>query len=310
MGVIEKITDKGQTAHLIASTAYGTCDTAAATASKVVTLTNSAVFDDNYLITGVTIHVKFTNSNTHATPTLKVGTATAKDIKAYGTTKPGTSTTASWYAGSVVSFTYDGTYWQMNDFKMDTDTNTDTWRNVKVDGTEILGTATNTGALNLASGNGISLTNNSGTVTIDGTENTSVSGTTLEISSLNWANYNNRDLLWENDAPTSIFAEQTVVVLNMSDYEEIVIDYYGHIGQGSIYSVSTPTSTPSTTLCRMGYTTNIIYQRTYTINTADNEITFNAGRFYTQYNSGTWGGSENNECVPVRIWGWNPPHLT
>ena len=42
---------------------------------------------------------------------------------------------------------------------------TDTWRNVKVDGTEILGTATNTGALDLVKGNGLELTNSSGAVT-------------------------------------------------------------------------------------------------------------------------------------------------
>ena len=43
---------------------------------------------------------------------------------AYGTTKPGTTATASWYAGSVVSFTYDGTYWVQNDYKSDTNTQT------------------------------------------------------------------------------------------------------------------------------------------------------------------------------------------
>jgi hypothetical protein len=33
----------------------------------------------------------------------------------YGTTKPGITAAASWQEGSVISFTYDGTYWQMND---------------------------------------------------------------------------------------------------------------------------------------------------------------------------------------------------
>ena len=39
---------------------------------------------------------------------------------AYGTTKSGTTETTSWYAGSVVSFTYDGSNWVMNDYKYDT----------------------------------------------------------------------------------------------------------------------------------------------------------------------------------------------
>ena len=99
----------GGTELPIGSTLYGTCSTAAGTAQKDVTCAN---FDK--LITGVTIHVKFTNSNTHATPTLKVNSTTAAQIMRYGTTKPGTSEAASWMAGSVISFTYDGTYWQMN----------------------------------------------------------------------------------------------------------------------------------------------------------------------------------------------------
>ena len=94
----------------IGSTLYGTCTTAAGTAQKDVTLAN---FDK--LITGITVHVRFTNSNTHATPTMKVGSTAAIQIMRYGTTKPGTTTSWSWYAGAVVSFTYDGTYWVMND---------------------------------------------------------------------------------------------------------------------------------------------------------------------------------------------------
>ena len=122
--IIEKVAGSDSSSNRIASTFYCTCSTAAATAQKDATVADSCTFNDNYLVTGVTVHVKFTNSNTHATPTLKVGTATAKQIMAYGTTKPGTTATASWYAGSVVSFTYDGTYWVQNDYKSDTNTQT------------------------------------------------------------------------------------------------------------------------------------------------------------------------------------------
>ena len=50
-------------------------------------------------------------------------------------------------------------------YSPDSGSGTDTWRNVKVDGTEILGTATTTGALDLVKGNGLELTNSSGAVT-------------------------------------------------------------------------------------------------------------------------------------------------
>ena len=82
---------------------YGTCATAAATAAKVVTLSGFT------LVTGATIHVKFTNSNTVANPTLNVNSTGAKSIMRYGTTAASTSPDTSWLAGAVVSFTYDGT---------------------------------------------------------------------------------------------------------------------------------------------------------------------------------------------------------
>ena len=83
---------------------YGTCTTAAATAAKVVTLSGFTLVD------GATIHVKFTNSNTVANPTLNVNNTGAKSIMRYGTTAASTNTATSWLAGAIVSFTYDGTY--------------------------------------------------------------------------------------------------------------------------------------------------------------------------------------------------------
>lgn len=108
----------GGTEMPVGSSLYGTCATAAATAAKVVTM---AQFDK--LKTGVTIHVKFTYSNTVASPTLNVNSTGAKAIMRFGTTAPSTADRTSWHAGAVVSFTYDGTYWQMNDYKTgDSDT--------------------------------------------------------------------------------------------------------------------------------------------------------------------------------------------
>lgn len=90
---------------------YGTCTTAAKTAAKTVTI--SGVTE---LTTGLTIHVRFTNANGVADPTLQVNSLTAKAIKRYGTTAPSTSAASSWNAGAVVSLTYDGTYWMLNDW--------------------------------------------------------------------------------------------------------------------------------------------------------------------------------------------------
>ena len=94
----------------IGSTLYGVCSTAAAAVAKTVTLS-----DFDTLLTGVTIHVKFTYSNTAASPTLNVNSTGPIAIYAYGTSAPGNTAATSWAANSVVSLTYDGTYWRMND---------------------------------------------------------------------------------------------------------------------------------------------------------------------------------------------------
>lgn len=83
---------------------YGTCDTAAATAAKVVTCSGFS------LVTGAVIAVKFTNTNSASTPTLNVNNTGAKYIKKYGTTTPDTY---MWMSGAVVEFLYDGTNWIM-----------------------------------------------------------------------------------------------------------------------------------------------------------------------------------------------------
>ena len=90
---------------------YGTCSTAAGTAQKEVTIDGVTE-----LSAGVTVAVKFTNANSIANPTLKVNSLDAKAIKRYGTTAPSTSAASSWNAGSIVTFTYDGSYWQMHDW--------------------------------------------------------------------------------------------------------------------------------------------------------------------------------------------------
>ena len=97
----------------IASTAYCTCATAAATVAKVANLQDSSS-NTFTLMTGITVHVKFTYSNTASSPTLNVNGTGAKAIKQYGTTAASTSVATSWRAGAIVPLTYDGTNWVIN----------------------------------------------------------------------------------------------------------------------------------------------------------------------------------------------------
>lgn len=99
-------TDKNNTDHPVTSTLYGTCDTAAATAAKVVTCA-----DVDALTSGMTIRVKFTNANTAASPTINVNSTGAKTVYRFGTTAPVDGD--SWKAGEVVELLYDGTYFYM-----------------------------------------------------------------------------------------------------------------------------------------------------------------------------------------------------
>lgn len=90
---------------------YGTCSTGGGTVAKVATVTGVTE-----LKTGLTVAIKFTAANTAANPTLNVNSLGAKAIKRYGTTAPSTSAASSWNANSVVTLTYDGTYWMLHDW--------------------------------------------------------------------------------------------------------------------------------------------------------------------------------------------------
>ena len=92
----------GQVAH------YGTCSTPASTRQKVVAC------DGFTLYKGATVSVRFTNSNTSASPQLNVNNTGDKTIMAYNGSLSSTSG-YNWSAYSTVSFVYDGTYWRMMD---------------------------------------------------------------------------------------------------------------------------------------------------------------------------------------------------
>ena len=105
-GYIGKINPGDNKEHALGSTAYGYCETAAATAAKVVDMTGFT------LVEGATIFVKFKERNNSSNPTLNVNGTGAKPIYRYGTTRPGTNdNTDGWRAGAILAFTYDGAGW-------------------------------------------------------------------------------------------------------------------------------------------------------------------------------------------------------
>ena len=95
----------------VGSMMYGTCTTAPSVAEKVVDIEAIDV-----LKAGLTIHVKFMSPNTAADPTMNVNELGAKPIHRYSNIAPGTDSRGSWLPGSIVSFTYDGAVWIMNDY--------------------------------------------------------------------------------------------------------------------------------------------------------------------------------------------------
>lgn len=88
---------------------YATCGTAAATAAKVATLASGTLT----LKAGATVAVKFTYANSASSPTLNVASTGAKSIRLNGAAL--TAAAYYWVAGAVVTFVYDGSYWNISD---------------------------------------------------------------------------------------------------------------------------------------------------------------------------------------------------
>lgn len=102
----------GSDTHLIGSTLFATSNSLANAETKEASLQSSAIYSAT---TGVTVHVQFANGNSVTDSTklkLKLGTDTARFIS-----NPNGS--LSWSAGSIISFTFDGTNWVMNSSAID-----------------------------------------------------------------------------------------------------------------------------------------------------------------------------------------------
>lgn len=103
-------TSGGATYHNLGKFLYGTCETPANTAAKVVTCAALGTLED-----GVTVFVKFTYGSGTGYPSLNIN-GTGAYLVSYngsGSITPGTDNPA-WIDGSVVAFTFNGEYWVVN----------------------------------------------------------------------------------------------------------------------------------------------------------------------------------------------------
>jgi len=85
---------------------YGTCNTSASTAEKIVTC------NEYTLTTPCLIGIYFTTANTATAPTLNINSTGSRVIYKGGTVLNGTYSTLKWSAYTILYFLYDGTYYR------------------------------------------------------------------------------------------------------------------------------------------------------------------------------------------------------
>lgn len=155
---------------------FGTCSSATSANAKTVSITTGTFS----LEVGAKVTVKFTNANTAEAPlTLNVNSTGAKNIYFRGAALARPNTTL---LTGVCDFVYDGTNWNLIGNYIDTDTNT--WRNITVNGTAWKGTGTGTGVENLVQGSGIALTTSGNDLTIS----TDPTTATVTLTASGWLN--------------------------------------------------------------------------------------------------------------------------
>ena len=87
---------------------YGTCDTGASTATKVVTLASANGWE---LVAGTMVAIKFSVSNTASSVKLDVNGTGAKSIYYNGSVYTGSTNWVTGIANGVIVYVYDGTNW-------------------------------------------------------------------------------------------------------------------------------------------------------------------------------------------------------
>lgn len=108
--------------------AYGTCDTAAATAAKVVTLTGNTSWE---LAAGSMVTVKFTATNTAASPTLNVNSTGAYPIW-YNNAEYTSASSYGGYANRYITYQFDGAYWVFISWSYDSNSDTKVQQNAAI----------------------------------------------------------------------------------------------------------------------------------------------------------------------------------
>lgn len=99
---------------------YGTCDTAAATAAKVVTISDTNGWE---LRAGTIVGIKFTNSNTASNVTLNINNSGAKSIFYDTAVYTGNTNWITGVANKIIYYMYDGTNWAWLNFNWHSDGN-------------------------------------------------------------------------------------------------------------------------------------------------------------------------------------------
>ena len=89
---------------------YGICSTGAGTVAKTASVSNIGTnvnLTANDLKKGLTITLRFVNTNTANNPTLNINSLGAKPIYRYGTTVVGKTIDTSWQPNTIISLIYD-----------------------------------------------------------------------------------------------------------------------------------------------------------------------------------------------------------
>lgn len=108
MATIDQIQIPSGTYDIMVKSFYGTCSTAAATAAKVVTLSNDVGWN---LVPGVIIGVKFSNNNAASSVKLNVNGSGAKSIYFGNYVYTGTAVQITGWKDYIIYYMYDGTNW-------------------------------------------------------------------------------------------------------------------------------------------------------------------------------------------------------
>lgn len=100
---------------------YGTCSTASGTAEKVCAVSPFPVDSNGKPLVGTVIAVKFSNTTTATNPRLNVNGTGAAAIW-YNASQVTTNTSVVAYAGRVIYYLWDGTYWVWMGWSYDSNT--------------------------------------------------------------------------------------------------------------------------------------------------------------------------------------------